>query len=684
MDGTPSLVGATTFSAMLEDAAKLMRPMLGRVQVLAAIFAAFTLLLLVLWLGGLLGHAEALGMLLPIVGVAVVLVATSLVIARRTDRISIDAGAAALRQRHVFDALDLGVVLFDADRRIVLFNEHFGHVYASLGDAVRAGVTYEQFLRAVVLGGMAPEAAGIEEDWIAQRLSAFGNTGFGLIRQYPDGTWRRIVERRLPDGGVLAYIVDVSDSIAKEHALERARRDAQHAREQLADAIEAMPATFELYDADDRLVLWNRALADAYPHMAPHLGEQLRFEELARMNLASGGQPEYSERHDEWIALRQAQRRGGAGTSPPTLLNNGRGGFFRLYERRLRDGSMIAIRVDVTEFELQRRALAQVREALERSRQQLEDAIEALPAGFELYDAEDRLLMVNQMNLEMYPQLAGLAERHPTFEEVVRINAARGGLPLLQSPGALDAWIMQRVCERKQPQNVRVHQIADDRWVRVHERRTRDGGLVAIRLDISELMQRERELVVMSKRLELANQDLSALSRTDSLTGLANRRAFDLRLAEEVSHAIEHNAPLALLLIDIDHFKRYNDRYGHPAGDDCLRRVAAVLRDQASRPTDLVVRLGGEEFAMLLPFQTAEAALPFAQNCVLGIGAAAIEHADSPIAAVVTVSIGVADLSGCSEQKAAALLAAADAAMYLAKQNGRNQAMSARPPYAPR
>src|SRR5678809_1408269 len=96
---------------------------------------------------------------------------------------------------------------------------------------------------------------------------------------------------------------------------------------------------------------------------------------------------------------------------------------------------------------------------------------------------------------------------------------------------------------------------------------------------------------------------LSVMSQTDALTGLANRRAFDQRLAEEVSRAARHGVPVSLLIVDIDHFKAYNDHYGHPAGDACLRRVASVLRECAGRPSDLVARVGGEEFAVLLPHQ---------------------------------------------------------------------------------
>jgi diguanylate cyclase (GGDEF)-like protein len=652
-----------------------LRPILRWLVLVAMVLVGLDLALLVLRLSPGLPAPPWLDAGPVGVAISAALLALVLVLARRLVRALGLAEAAARQQQQVLDALQAGVVLFNADGRIAFCNEEFRRSYAALGAAAQPGATYEQLLRAVVAAGMAPDTAGQEEAWIARRLAEFGNTSQGLMRRMPDGRWSRIVELRLPDGGVLAHIVDVSEMVAKEQALDAARSDAEQARARLAGAIEALPATFELYDADDRLVLWNHRLAEAYPHMAPYLGQRLTFEQLTRLNLAGGGQPGFAERVDEWIAMRMAQRRGGE--QPSQLMNNGGGRWLRMYETRLRDGSVVAIRVDVTDFEAQRHALADVQQELERSRQRLEDAIEAMPAGFELYDADDRLVMVNRMNLQMYPLLADLVAKRPTFEEVVRTNAARGGLPLITSAEQLDVWIERRIRERRNPAEVQVHQTSDHRWIRTYERRMRDGGLVAIRLDVSELVQREGELTALNAQLARLNEDLSVLSQTDPLTGLANRRAFDQRLAEEVSRAARHGVPLTLLLVDVDHFKPYNDWYGHPAGDACLRRLAVVLRECAGRPTDLAARLGGEEFALLLPHQGAPSALGLAERCVQAVDAAAIPHANSPVAAHVTVSVGAAELLGSSAQDGAALLAAADAALYLAKQQGRHRAAMA-------
>ena len=429
--------------------------------------------------------------------------------------------------------------------------------------------------------------------------------------------------------------------VAKEEAIEAARRDAEQARERLAGAIEALPATFELYDPADRLVLWNHALAETYPHIAPHLDKRLTFAQLAVLNLEGGGQPDQADRAEEWLALRLAQRR--RGEQPSQLMNNGRGRWLRMAETRLRDGSIVAIRVDVTDFEDQRRALEQAQQELARSRQRLEDAIEALPAGFELYDADDRLMMVNRMNLEMYPLLADLADQRPTFEQVVRTNAARGGLPFLNTPEKLDAWIERRLNERRNPSEVAVHQTAEGRWIRIYERRMRDGGMVAIRLDVSELMQREQELNLLNDRLAQLNQELSVLSQTDALTGLANRRAFDHRLAEELSRAARHAGATGVA------GGRYRPLQGlqRPLWPSGWRRLLASGGSRAARMRRSADRPGGppgwRRVRSVAAASRQRRCHPVAERCLRAVEAAAIAHAGSPVAPHVTVSVGVAE-----------------------------------------
>jgi diguanylate cyclase (GGDEF)-like protein len=176
-----------------------------------------------------------------------------------------------------------------------------------------------------------------------------------------------------------------------------------------------------------------------------------------------------------------------------------------------------------------------------------------------------------------------------------------------------------------------------------------------------------------AKELQLANAKLTLLASRDGLTGIANRRAFDERCADEWNRAIRSHQPLGLVMIDIDHFKQFNDLYGHLAGDDCLRSVATSLARVLQRPEDLVARFGGEEFALLLPHTSHNGTRAIAEvlrNAVLDLE---ITHRGSPWNRV-TVSIGFATVTPAPGELPAGLVHRADAALYRAKHLGRNRA----------
>jgi diguanylate cyclase (GGDEF)-like protein len=167
---------------------------------------------------------------------------------------------------------------------------------------------------------------------------------------------------------------------------------------------------------------------------------------------------------------------------------------------------------------------------------------------------------------------------------------------------------------------------------------------------------------------------LTSLAATDGLTGLANRRAFDERLEEEWARARRDATQLSLLLIDVDHFKKFNDHYGHLAGDGCLRALGRILSAHAKRPADLAARYGGEEFAVLLPNTDADGCAEVGEALRSALRDLAMLHGQNPPSRLVTVSVGAA--TGLPSQTAtdcSALVAAADRALYAAKDSGRDR-----------
>ena len=167
--------------------------------------------------------------------------------------------------------------------------------------------------------------------------------------------------------------------------------------------------------------------------------------------------------------------------------------------------------------------------------------------------------------------------------------------------------------------------------------------------------------------------EMHLMARLDALTGIGNRREFGETLDSEVRAAVRNSTPLGLLMIDIDHFKNYNDHSGHPAGDRCLREVADLLRKIVRRPRDRLARYGGEEFAVLLPGTPLEGVVEVGREVVERMRKLGLPHAASPVGPVVTVSVGAASMQPNTPEEAAHLLRLADEALYAAKGAGRNR-----------
>ena len=203
-------------------------------------------------------------------------------------------------------------------------------------------------------------------------------------------------------------------------------------------------------------------------------------------------------------------------------------------------------------------------------------------------------------------------------------------------------------------------------------------GLFGIwRLSVYQLRARERKLarLVEERTAELAkaNEDLHRLANSDGLTKIGNRRRFETFLADEWHRAVRFRTEISLVMIDIDHFKQFNDTYGHQAGDECLQKVAEAFADAIKRPTDLVARFGGEEFALVLGGTDSEGAITIAREALVNLRELEIQHSSSPIGEFLTVSLGIATVRPRIGSTEADLIKAADEALYQAKKNGRDR-----------
>ncbi|MBS1797427.1 MAG: diguanylate cyclase [Acidobacteria bacterium] len=204
--------------------------------------------------------------------------------------------------------------------------------------------------------------------------------------------------------------------------------------------------------------------------------------------------------------------------------------------------------------------------------------------------------------------------------------------------------------------------------------------LIIWKYSVRQLEARERLLEKLvnekTEALKKVNEELQLLANSDGLTKVGNRRMFEEFIKAEWHRAIRFKTEISLIMIDIDHFKLYNDAYGHQAGDECLRRVAAALKATIHRPTDIVARFGGEEFAIVLGGTDLEGAMKIATEAADNVRALEIQHRKSPTCATVTISVGVATTLVQFGMEESELIRAADEALYQAKADGRNRISS--------
>ena len=325
-----------------------------------------------------------------------------------------------------------------------------------------------------------------------------------------------------------------------------------------------------------------------------------------------------------------------------------------------RDEFGIAVRMAGTHMDLTQRK--RVETEIQRTAEMLRRTGElAHIGGWELdlatkrLDWTEQVYRIHELELGTMPSLENALDFYaPEAQPVIRAaieNAAASGTPYdLELPF---------VTAKGNP-----------RWVRAQGLAVVEDGKPVRLLGAFQDITEKKTIALEMHRL---NEQLTRLSTTDALTEVGNRRLFDQTLKIEWARAARRNEPVGLLMIDIDHFKEYNDHYGHPAGDACLRQVARMVVEAVRRSGELVARYGGEEFALLMPGADLDVARRTAERCWQIVADAKIEHRASLTSAWVTISIGVASQAAAAGVDCGVLVEIADAALYRAKRCGRGR-----------
>lgn len=305
------------------------------------------------------------------------------------------------------------------------------------------------------------------------------------------------------------------------------------------------------------------------------------------------------------------------------------------------------------------------REATEAVVDQLSRILAEMANGVALFDFDMRLVFCNEQYHRMFPRTRDVRVPNTRLEDILR-TALKIGEQTAQGDDP-EAWI-RSVVEAVSSGGEEEIRLADGRALIVRNRTVEGFGHVSVVSDVTDIRSAE-------DRLAAAAEQLRVLASTDPLTGLANRRALTELLDREVVRTARLRCALSAIMIDVDHFKAFNDTHGHQAGDRCLQLIADVLQDTASRGTDIVARYGGEEFCIILPETDARGAFGVAERIRLRIEALAVPG-EGGATTHVTASFGIATI-GRDEEKSELsteeLITGADRALYLAKSRGRNR-----------
>jgi diguanylate cyclase (GGDEF)-like protein/PAS domain S-box-containing protein len=472
------------------------------------------------------------------------------------------AQSAQDRLEDAIESISEGFCLYDTDDRLVLCNSKMYDLYADDADLFQIGMNFEDTMRGRLRRNRIATAIGREDEWARQRLASHRDPKDALEVRQSDGRWMRLTERRVPHGGIVTVISDITELKRREEALRESEKRFKELAHAFGDII------WET-DSEHRFSYLSSAAPGGMPK------DQILG--ICRWDIPGlDTDPVGWRQYKDDVASRKPIR----GFRYAWRNKDGAVHWFEVHGSAVfdDDGRFTGYRGGSSNVTTQVETEARARSAHER----LITAIEGLSDAVVLYDAEDRLVMANAVSQGIEADMAEFRKPGVFYEDYLRAALAAGQFP--EAEGHEEKWLQERLERHRNPDGPFEVARPDGRCLLVNEQRLPDGGLISIATDITARKN--------------AEQRIEFLAHHDPLTKLPNRALFRDHMELALARARRQGGRVAVLLLDLDHFKHINDTLGHVVGDALLREVAARLR-RCLRGSDTVARLGGDEFVII-------------------------------------------------------------------------------------